>query len=76
MTRPRTNMLYRVLERRLVPSRGPVLADEVIELTSEHAAARCTVPLRRVAGTSNRTRTCARPIRAIYAGLIRERNLF
>ncbi len=41
-------MLYRVLERRLVPSRGPVLADEVIELTSEHAAARCTVPLRRV----------------------------
>ncbi len=48
VTRPRTNMLYCVIERRLVPSRGPVLDDEVIELTSEHAAARCTVPLRRV----------------------------
>lgn len=48
VTRPRTNMLYRVLERRPVPARGPVLLDEVIQLTSEHAAERCTVPLRRV----------------------------
>jgi hypothetical protein len=48
VTRPRTNMLYDVLERRPVPTRGPVLADEVLRLTSPHAADRCTVPLRQV----------------------------
>jgi len=48
VTRPRTNMLYEVLERRPVPSRGPVLSDEVIRLTSPHAADRCTGPLRQV----------------------------
>lgn len=48
VTRPRTNMLYEVLERRPIPTRGPVLRDEVIRLTSPHAAARCTVPLRQV----------------------------
>jgi len=48
VTRPRTNMLYTVLERRPRPARGPVLADEVIRLTSLHAADRCTVPLRQV----------------------------
>ena len=48
VTRPRTNMLYEVLERRPVPTRGPVLVDEVIRLTSSHAADRCPVPLRQV----------------------------
>jgi hypothetical protein len=48
VTRPRTNMLYDGLERRPVPSRGPVLSDAVIGLTSPHAADRCPVPLRQV----------------------------
>jgi len=48
VTRPRTNMLYEVLERRPVPARGPVLADEVIRLTGLHAADRCPVPLRQI----------------------------
>ncbi|MDF0672737.1 MAG: IS4 family transposase [Nitrospira sp.] len=48
VTRPRTNMLYEVLEQRSVPTRGPVLVDEVIRLTSSHAADRCSVPLRQV----------------------------
>jgi hypothetical protein len=48
VTRPRTNMLYDVLERRPVPARGPVLADAVIRLTGLHAPARCPVPLRLV----------------------------
>lgn len=48
VTRPRTNMLYEVVEPRPVPWRGPVLADDVIRLTSAHAADRCTVPLRLV----------------------------
>ncbi len=48
VTRPRTNMLYEVLERRPVPTRGSVLADEVIRLTGLHAADRCSVPLRQV----------------------------
>jgi hypothetical protein len=48
VTRPRTNMLYEVLDQRPVPPRGPVLADEVIRLTGLHAADRCTVPLRQV----------------------------
>jgi len=48
VTRPRTNMLYEVLEQRLVPTRGAVLADEIIRLTGLHADDRCPVPLRRV----------------------------
>ena len=48
VTRPRTNMLSEVLERRPVPARRPVLADEVIRLTGLHAADRCPVPLRQV----------------------------
>ncbi|MEX5215076.1 MAG: IS4 family transposase [Nitrospiraceae bacterium] len=48
VTRPRTNMLYDVVEQRPVPARGPVLVDEVIRLTSSHAADRCPVPLRQV----------------------------
>jgi len=41
-------MRYEVLEQRPVPTRGPVLVDEVIRLTSSHAADRCPVPLRQV----------------------------
>ena len=48
VTRPRTNMLYDVVEQRPVPTRGLVLADEVIRLTGLHAAERCPVPLRQV----------------------------
>jgi IS4 transposase len=77
VTRPRTNMLYEVLDQRPVPTRGPVLADEVIRLTGLHAADRCTVPLRQVTiwdETQQRTLTfltnimhlAASPIAAIY----------
>jgi len=48
VTRPRTNMLYRVVERRTVPTRGPVKRDETIQLTSEHARERCPSRLRQV----------------------------
>jgi len=48
VTRPRTNRLYGIVARRSVPMRGPVLSDEVIHLSSPHAAERCTVPLRQV----------------------------
>jgi len=48
VTRPRTNMLYDVLEQRPVPTRGPVVADEIIRLTGLHAEDRCPVPLRQV----------------------------
>ena len=48
VTRPRTNMLYHVLDRRPVSARGPVLTDEVIRLTGPHAPERCSVPLRQV----------------------------
>lgn len=48
VTRSRTNMIYKVLERREVPRRGNVTKDETIELTSEHARERCTSRLRQV----------------------------
>jgi hypothetical protein len=48
VTRPRTNMLYEVVDRRPVPTRSAVLTDEVIRLTGLHAADRCPVPLRQV----------------------------
>ncbi len=48
VTRPRTNLLYRVVARRPVPPRGPVLADTIIRLTSPHAAERCTGFLRQI----------------------------
>src|SRR5918999_3826866 len=48
VTRARTNMVYQGLEQREVPTRGPVVGDEKIQLTSEHAQERCPSPLRRV----------------------------
>lgn len=48
VTRPRTNMLYKVTERRGVPTRGNVTRDETIILTSEHARERCSSLLRQV----------------------------
>jgi hypothetical protein len=47
VTRPRRNMVYRVAERRPVPSRTPVIRDEVIELGS-YGQARYPLPLRRI----------------------------
>jgi IS4 transposase len=41
-------MLHDILERRPMPVRGTVLADEVIRLTGLHAADRCPAPLRQV----------------------------
>ena len=48
VTRSRTNMLYKVLEKHTVPTRGNVNKDQTIELTSEHARERCTSRLRQV----------------------------
>jgi hypothetical protein len=48
VTRSRTNMLYKVTERRTVPTRGNVKRDETIKLTSEHARERCSSLLRQV----------------------------
>ena len=48
VTRSRTNMVYEVIEKRAVPTRGPVVSDEKIRLTSEHARERCPGPLRQV----------------------------
>ena len=48
VTRSRTNMLYKVTERRTVPTRGNVKHDETIKLTSEHARKRCSSLLRQV----------------------------
>jgi hypothetical protein len=48
VTRSRTNMLYKVIERREVSTRGNVKRDETIKLTSEHARKRCSSLLRQV----------------------------
>jgi hypothetical protein len=77
VTRSRTNMLYKVLEERMVPSRGNVKKDQTIELTSEHARERCTSRLRQVVVwdseherelvfLSNIFHLAASPIGAIY----------
>jgi Transposase DDE domain/Domain of unknown function (DUF4372) len=49
VTRSRTNMIYKVLERRAVPTRGNVRNDETIQLTSEEGRKRCPSQLRQVA---------------------------
>jgi len=48
VTRSRTNMLYKVIERRTLPTRSNVKCDETIKLTSEHARKRCSSLLRQV----------------------------
>jgi hypothetical protein len=48
VTRSRTNMLYKVIERRTLPTRSNVKRDETIKLTSEHARKRCSSLLRQV----------------------------
>ena len=48
VTRSRTNMLYKVIERWALPTRGNVKRDETIKLTSEHARKRCSSRLRQV----------------------------
>ncbi len=48
VTRSRTNMLYKVIEKRQVVMRGNVKSDQIIELTSAHARERCATRLRRV----------------------------
>src|SRR5213593_1728250 len=48
VTRLKDHTVYRVVERRAVPERGPVLRDEIIELTSWDAANKCPFRLRRV----------------------------
>ncbi len=52
VTRPQTNMLYEIMDRR------PVLTDAVIRLTGLHAADRCPIPLRLVTiGEESQQRT-------------------
>jgi hypothetical protein len=48
VTRERSNADYRVIERRKVPARGGVVADEIIELVSERSRTRCPYRLRRI----------------------------
>jgi len=48
VTRSRTNMIYKVLERHTVPTRGNVTKDQTIQLTSQHARERCPSRLRQV----------------------------
>lgn len=48
VTRPRTNMVYEVVEKREVVARGNVKSDEIIELTSEQGRERCPSRLRQV----------------------------
>lgn len=48
VTRAKHNMVYEVIEDRVVPERGNVLSDETIRLTGPGAAQRCPHPLRRI----------------------------
>lgn len=48
VTRSRTNMIYKVLQRHTVPTRGNVTKDQTIQLTSQHARKRCPSRLRQV----------------------------
>ena len=48
VTRPRTNMLYQVTERRTVPTRGNVKRDETIQLAEGYGRKRCPSRLRQV----------------------------
>ena len=48
VTRAHSNMVYRVVEKCQIASRGNVLSDEKIELSSAYGQKRCTTLLRRV----------------------------
>jgi len=48
VTRTKNNMAYRIVESRDVPTRGPVLRDEVIELIGQSSSEKCPHLLRRV----------------------------
>jgi len=48
VTRAKSNLDYRVIEAREIPSRGNVLADEIIELTGARAQEKCPHRLRRI----------------------------
>lgn len=48
VTRAHTNMVYKVMEKREVISRGNILKDEKIQLSSAYAQKRCQSALRRV----------------------------
>ena len=48
VTRAHANMVYQVTERHAVSSRGNVISDESIELSSAYAQKRCRTALRRV----------------------------
>ncbi len=48
VTRLKDNTVYKVIERRSVPTRGAVRRDEIIELTTWDAANKCPFRLRRV----------------------------
>lgn len=48
VTRAHSNMVYRVVVKHAVGSRGNVLSDETIELNSAYAQKRCWTRLRRV----------------------------
>jgi len=48
VTRAHSNMVYQVVKTHEVVSRGTVVSDETIELSSAYAQKRCSTPLRRV----------------------------
>ncbi len=48
VTRMKTNMVYRVKDRREVPKHSAILRDEIIEFPGVDAATKCPFPLRRV----------------------------
>ena len=48
VTRAHCNMVYRVVEKHEVRSRGDVVSDESVELSSAYAQKRCSTRLRRV----------------------------
>ena len=48
VTRLKEGTLYEVVEHRVLPERGNILADDIIRLTSERARERCPHDLRRV----------------------------
>ena len=48
VTRSHSNMVYEVVETRVLAMRGSVLSDQTIKLSSHYAQKRCPTPLRRV----------------------------